>query len=159
MNRVTTIFLKLSVFVIGAVVLAICVFGLPSLAKEASTYPPFVPYIYAVIAGFYLSAFPFYFALFQALKLLSYIDGNKAFSVLSVGALKNIKYCALAICFLCTASMPFYYYMAELDDAPGLILIGGVFVFASFVVGVFAALLEKLLKDAIVMKSEIDLTV
>jgi hypothetical protein len=159
MNRVTTLLLRLSVFVIGAVVLAMCIFGLPAIAKEANDFPPFVPYVYSIITGFYLSAFPFFYALYQALKLLGYIEGNNAFSDLSVNALKDIKYCALAICFLCTASMPFYYFMAELDDAPGLILIGGVFVFASFVVGVFAALLQMLLKDAIDMKSEIDLTV
>ena len=55
--------------------------------------------------------------------------------------------------------MPLIYYAAEVDDAPGLILIGMVIIFASFVVAVFAAVLQKLLKNAIDIKSENDLTV
>lgn len=55
--------------------------------------------------------------------------------------------------------MPFFYLLAEKDDAPGIILIGMVFVFAAFVVAVFAAVLQKLLKNAIDIKSENDLTV
>ncbi len=55
--------------------------------------------------------------------------------------------------------MPLIYYAAEVDDAPGLILIGMVIICASFVVAVFAAVLQKLLENAIDIKSENDLTV
>jgi hypothetical protein len=49
--------------------------------------------------------------------------------------------------------------VAERDDAPGIILIGLVIIFASMVIGVFAAVLQKLLTNAIEIKSENDLTV
>ena len=107
----------------------------------------------------YVSAIPFYFALYQAFKLLSYIDKNKAFSELSVKALKNIKYCAITISSLYVVVMPLFYLIAELDDAPGLILIGMVIIFASMVIAVFAAVLQRLLQEAIDIKSENDLTV
>jgi hypothetical protein len=107
----------------------------------------------------YSAAIPFYFALYQAFKLLSYIDKNKAFSELSVKALKNIKYCAITISALYVVIIPFVYLVAEKDDAPGLIIIGMVPIFASMVVAVFAAVLQKLLKNAIDIKSEYDLTV
>ncbi|EGW41794.1 hypothetical protein DOT_0212 [Desulfosporosinus sp. OT] len=55
--------------------------------------------------------------------------------------------------------MPFFYLVGEKDDAPGLILLGLVITFAPTVIAVFAAVLEKLLKDAIDIKSENDLTV
>lgn len=55
--------------------------------------------------------------------------------------------------------MPLFYLMAEADDAPGIIVIGLVMIFASMVIGVFAAVLQKLLKEAIDIKSENDLTV
>ncbi|MGO4375941.1 DUF2975 domain-containing protein, partial [Paenibacillus sp. MCAF20] len=45
------------------------------------------------------------------------------------------------------------------DDAPGIILVGMVLIFASLVIAVFAAVLQKLLKEAIDIKSENDLTV
>jgi hypothetical protein len=44
--------------------------------------------------------------------------------------------------------MPFFYIFAELDDAPGVILIGMLFIFASMVIAVFAAVLQRLLQEA-----------
>ena len=49
--------------------------------------------------------------------------------------------------------------MAEVDDAPGLIILGMVIIFASMVIAVFAAVLQRLLQEAINIKSENDLTV
>ncbi|MNL82789.1 hypothetical protein D3C87_2102590 [compost metagenome] len=55
--------------------------------------------------------------------------------------------------------MPLFYLLGEKDDAPGIIVIGMVIVFASMVIAVFAAVLQKLLNEAIDIKSENDLTV
>jgi len=55
--------------------------------------------------------------------------------------------------------MPLFYLFAEKDDAPGVILIGMVIIFASMVIAVFAAVLQKLLKNVLDIKSENDLTV
>ena len=55
--------------------------------------------------------------------------------------------------------MPIFYLIAEADDAPGIILIGMVIIFAALVIAVFAAVLQKLLQEAIDIKSENDLTV
>ena len=49
--------------------------------------------------------------------------------------------------------------MAELDDAPGLGVIALAFVCMPLVIATFAAVLEKLLQNAIDIKSENDLTV
>ncbi|ASS71471.1 DUF2975 domain-containing protein [Bacillus atrophaeus] len=160
MKRGTTLFLKIAVFLIGIPVLALCIFLVPEIANFAAELYPDIVYIkYLVLINLYASAIPFYFALYQAFKLLSYIDKNKAFSELSVRALKNIKYCAMTISILFVVGMPLFYLMAEKDDAPGIILIGLVVIFASMVIAVFAAVLQKLLKEAIDIKSENDLTV
>ena len=153
-----TLFLKAVVFLIGIPVLALCLFGLPWLANHPVN-PDYAHMLYPTLIGIYATAIPYYFALYQAFKLLSYIDKNKAFSELSVKALKNIKYCAIIISSLYVVMMPFFYLVAEKDDAPGLIIIGMVPIFASMVVAVFAAVLQKLLKNAIDIKSENDLTV
>ncbi|MCY8484739.1 DUF2975 domain-containing protein [Bacillus atrophaeus] len=160
MKRGTTLFLKIALFLIGVPVLALCIFLVPEIANFAAELYPDIVYIkYLVLINLYASAIPFYFALYQAFKLLSYIDKNKAFSELSVRALKNIKYCAITISILFVVGMPLFYLMAEKDDAPGIILIGLVVIFASMVIAVFAAVLQKLLKEAIDIKSENDLTV
>lgn len=145
---------------IGIPILALCIFLVPKIANYSAELLPNIAYIkYLVFIYLYVTAIPFYFALYQAFKLLSYIDKNKAFSGLSVRALKNIKYCAVTISIFYAAGMPVFYLMAEIDDAPGIIVIGLVIIFASMVIAVFAAVLQKLLKEAIDIKSENDLTV
>ncbi|MFF2286607.1 DUF2975 domain-containing protein [Peribacillus butanolivorans] len=156
----TTLFLKIAVILIGIPVLALCIFLVPEIAKFAAELYPDMTYIkYLVLIDLYASAIPFYFALYQAFKLLSYIDKNKAFSELSVRALTKIKYCAITISILYVVGMPLLYLIAELDDAPGIILIGLVIIFASMVIAVFAAVLQRLLQEAIDIKSENDLIV
>jgi hypothetical protein len=160
MKQGTTFFLKIAVFLIGAPVLALCIFGLPILAKEAvESNSEFAYILYGIVIVMYVSAIPFFIALYQAFKLLSYIDKNKAFSELSVKALKNIKLCAITISGLYVIGMPFIFMFGQLDDAPGVVLIGLLFIFAPMVIAVFAAVLQRLLQEAIQIKSENDLTV
>ncbi|OKP65729.1 hypothetical protein A3842_30290 [Paenibacillus sp. P3E] len=160
MERGTTLFLKVAVIVIGLPVLALCIFAVPEIGNFAAELYPDMTYIkYLVLIDLYASVIPFYLALYQAFKLLGYIDKNKAFSELSVRVLKNIKYCAITFSALYVAGLPLFYLMADMDDAPGIIVIGLLMIFASMVIAVFAAVLQKLLKEAIDLKIENDLTV
>lgn len=160
MERGSTLFLKIAVILMGLPVLAVCIFVVPDIAiYSAELYPDFAIIKYLMFIVMYGAAIPYYVALYQAFKLLSYIDKNKAFSQLSVLALKNIKFSAIAISILYVLGMPLFYLFAERDDAPGIILIAAVFVFVPLVVAVFAAVLQRLLQVAINIKSENDLTV
>jgi hypothetical protein len=163
MKRGSTLFLKLAVILMGIPVLAACLFLLPQIANEANEAAEkgsdlaFV--VYGTLMVMYVSAVPFYFALYQSFNLLSYIDKNQAFSELSVKALKKIKNCAITISALYVVALPLVYIMAEVDDAPGRIIVGMVPIFASMVIAVFAAVLQRLLKEAIDIKEENDLIV
>ncbi|OQP16129.1 DUF2975 domain-containing protein [Geobacillus zalihae] len=155
-----TLFLKASLVLIGLPVLALCVFLVPALAKVAVKLVPAFPWIkYFVYVVFEASALPFYFALYQAFRLLVYIDRNDAFSEASVKALKTIKHCAVAISGLHLLALPLFYLFAEKGDAPGVIFVGLIVPFASLVIAVFAAVLQKLLQQAIEIKQENELTV
>ena len=109
--------------------------------------------------GMYVPAIPFFFALHQAYALLNLIDKNEAFSESSVRAFRNIKYAGLTISALYTAGMPYIFYLGDTDDAPGVVALGFVIIFASFVIATFAAVLQKLIQTAMDIKSENDLTV
>ncbi|MDF2587642.1 MAG: putative rane protein [Anaerocolumna sp.] len=156
--KLETLFLKIAVVIIGIPVFVLCILGLFRIISDAVN-PEYASLLYPILVGMYASTIPFFFALIQTLRLLTCIDKNKAFSDLSVKALKNIKYCAFTISIVYVVEMPFFYLLAEKDDTPGIILIGMGFVFASFVVAVFAAVLQKLLNNAIEIKEENDLTV
>ena len=160
MEKVTTLFLKIAVILLGVPVLALCIFLVPKIGNFAGELYPDIAYMKSlVLIDMYAAAIPFYFALYQAFTLLSYIDKNQAFSELSVKALKNIKYCAITISTLYLLGMPLYYLMAKRVDPPGIIPIGLVIILASMVIAVFAAVLQRLLQEAINIKSENDLTV
>ena len=154
-----TIFLKVVVVLLGLPVLALCIFAVPVLADFPEWLPKFAYLQYPFLSGVYGAAVAFFFALYQTLKLLSYIEKNHAFSDLSVKALKNIKQCAITISSLYVLEMPILLLMGDADDSPGIVAIGVVIIFASIVIAVFAAVLQKLLINAIDIKSENDLTV
>lgn len=158
MNRGTTLFLKLAVIIMGLPVITLGIFGLYDLANNPVN-PNYTYILYPIIIGMYLSMIPYFGALYQSFKLLSYIDKNEAFSQMSVNALQKIKFCAMIISGLYVLILPFVYFVAEIDDAPGLIIVGMVPIFAALVIAVFAAVLQRLLQDAINIKSENDLTV
>lgn len=154
MKQGATIFLRGTVLLIGAIVLALCIFVLPQAISSDNTgnYRP-------ILLGMYIPAIPLFVALYQTLKLLRYIDKDKVFSDASVSALKYIKSCALIISTLFAAGMPYIFYVADKDDAPGVAALGFVIIFASFVIAVAAAVFQRLLQNAIDIKSENDLTV
>ncbi len=158
MKRVSTMFLKAVILFMSLAVLAICVFALPSLGKEAED-PRFVAMLKPILISMYITLVPLLFAFYQTFKLLNYIDTNQAFSNLSVKVLQNIKYCAIAIAVIYTATLPFFYRLADIDDAPGLVIVGMFFVFAPMVIAMFAAVLQKLFQNALDMKAENELTV
>lgn len=160
MKRGTTLFLKLAVILIGLPIVALCVIGLPIVIKNSIAHPwELNKFLYPIFAGMYITAVPFFYALYQAMILLNYVDKGKAFSQESVTSLNRIKWSALTISLIYIILMPLFFIIGDLDDAPGVIVIGMVFTFAPAIVAVLAAVLQRLLKEAIEIKSENDLTV
>ncbi|MCU4714173.1 DUF2975 domain-containing protein [Bacillus cereus] len=159
LNRSSTTFLKVIIFLVGIAVLALCIFLVPEMANfAANLYPNITLIKYLAFIVMYGAAVPFYVALYQAFNLLQYIDENTAFSELSVKALKNIKRCAVTISGLYVLGLPLFHFIAKKMDPP-IGLVGLIIVFASLVIAVFAAILQRLLQEAINIKSENDLTV
>ena len=159
MKQVTTLFLKLAVIFIGIPVLALCIFLVPHMANFVTKlYPNIAAMKYLVFIVMYGATVPFYFALYEAFNLLRYIDENTAFSELSVKALKNIKCCAITISGLYVLGLPLFHFIAKKVDPP-IGLMGLIIIFASMVIAVFAAVLQRLLQEANNIKSENDLTV
>lgn len=150
MKRYSTLYLKVALFLLALPVLALCLLWLPS-GVDFLGFP--------ILAGVYMTALLFFAILFQAYQLLTAIDRGEAFSAISVQFLRRIKRCAFAISGIYAVLAPFLYPIADADDAPGLLAFPLIFLFAASVVGVFAAVLERLLLDAVQLKTENDLTV
>jgi hypothetical protein len=162
MKRASTFFLKAVLIIIALGMLVFAFFAFPSIWKGVVVEWPALTvtyFLYPGLIAIFTTAVPFLFALFQAFKLLQYIDTNNAFSALSIRALRTIKYSAISMTVLYALAMPLIFLVAELDDAPGLILIYSAFACAPLVVATFAAVLQKLVQHAIDLKSENELTI
>ncbi|MCG1010891.1 DUF2975 domain-containing protein [Salinicoccus sp. ID82-1] len=158
MKRGSSLFLKAAVVLMALPVLAGFVYLIYFLLGNPIN-PEYALILYPIVIGILLTVLPYLFALVQGFKLLNYIDRKDAFSNLSVKALQKIKISAFIISGIYFIILPFVYIAAEIDDAPGLILMGMVPVFAALVIAFFAAILEKLLDEAINIKTENELTV
>ena len=163
MKKSSTLLLKAAVILMGIPVLVLAVvlwWQIGTVAMEEAFKGATLGYIIlGILTGMTLSMMPYYASLYQAFKMLTYIDGNEAFSALTVAALKKIKKYALIICGLYVLISPLVFAVAQWDDAPGLVILGMVPAFAALVVALFAAVLQRLLQEAIEMKSENELTV
>ena len=158
MKNAATLFLRIVLTLGSLFVLAFIILVTPEFIDELVSYSP-VWFHIPIIIGMYLAALPFYFAVYQTFKLLHYIDDNKAFSKLSVKALKKIKYAALILSAIYAAITPFFYIIAQAEDAPGVLMISLVITGAGLVVATFAAVIQMVLGQAINLKKENDLTV
>ena len=93
-------FLKVIILLAGIAVFALCIW-LPVLAvRDARVHPNTAYFLIPFLVCAYGFCISLSVALYQAFKLLSYIENNNAFTELSFNALKIIKNCANTVIFL-----------------------------------------------------------
>lgn len=159
MKRGSTLLLKIVISLIGLLVMALLLW-FPTIEGRNANADLFTIYFRdPFLAYVYLGSTPFFMALYQGIKLLGYIEQNKAFSSASVTALRNIKYCALIISGFIIVAIPSLLIFVEQDDAPGGVVIGIVILGTTIVTATAAAVFQKLFQNAVNIKSENDLTV
>ncbi|MBK6347388.1 MAG: DUF2975 domain-containing protein [Bacteroidales bacterium] len=159
MKRISTVFLQAVVVLIGLATLAIMI-RLPLTEGRAANLDLFSIYTDPLILYVYASSTAFFAALYKAFRLLGYIGHNRVFSSDSVKALKSIKYCAIALGVLIVgAGMYIRIFHSNEDDPAGFLGMCIVTTFAAAVVATAAAVFERLLQNAIDIKSENDLTI
>lgn len=158
-KRISIIFLQAVIVLIGIVALAIMIrFPMTEGRAENSDlfsiyFDPFILYGYALSIAFFV-------ALYKAFKLLGYIGQNKLFSLNSVRTLSSIKYCAIILTIsIVLAGLYIRIFHNEEDDPAGFLAMCIVITFASVAVATVVAVFEKILQNAVDLKSENDLTI
>ena len=158
MKRSPTIFLQVVIVLIGVGTLVLMLWephiegrNVHATLFEIYFKDPFLAYAY-------IASIPFFVALYQAFKVLAYVRQNKTFSQATVNALRTIKYCAIAIIGFVAVGVIFLIF-ADKDDRPAGVFMRILITFASLVIATAAAVLERILQNAVDIKSENDLTV
>ncbi|HRH41232.1 MAG TPA: DUF2975 domain-containing protein [Pyrinomonadaceae bacterium] len=158
MNRSATIFLQIVIVLIGIGAVAILVWEPQFEGRNAHSTLFQIYFNDPFLAYAYIASIPFFVALYQAFKVLGYTGQNQIFSPAAVKALRVIKYCAIAIIVFVAGAEIFILLNSE-EDKPGGIVIGIIISFGSIVIATAAAIFERILQNAVEIKSENDLTV
>jgi hypothetical protein len=158
MKRSSTIFLQIVIVLIGIGALAFLL-GEPHIEGRNEHATLFEIYFKdPFLAYAYIASIPFFVALYQAFRVLAYVRKDAAFSLATVKALRTIKYCALAIIGFVAGSVVFMPF-SDPDDRPPGVVMRILVAFGSIVVATAAAMFERILQNAVDIKSEHDLTV
>lgn len=158
MKRSSTLFLKVVLFLIATGVLA----GLawfPQTEGAAKNLDLISIYTDPFIIYIYVGSIPFFVGIYQAFKLLNLIDANKAFSQAAVNTLKNMKYASLILIGFIALALVYIRFFVHGEDSAGPTALGIVVSFAVAVIATAAGVFQKLLQNAVDIKSENDLTV
>lgn len=157
-KRGSTLFLKAVIVLIAIGALAAMI-RFPQTEGRAAHLDLVSIYLDPFIIYGYIASIPFFVALYRALELLGYVDNNQVFSQSAVNAVRNIKYCALTISGFIVVGILSIRVFANGDDPAGPTALGILATFASIVIATGAAVIERLLQNAVDIKSENDLTV
>jgi hypothetical protein len=158
MKRSSTIFLQVVIVLIGIGTLVLLLWephieGRNVHATLVQIYfrDPFLAYAYTASIAFFA-------VLHQAFKVLGYVRRNKVFSQEAVRALRSIKVCAIAIIGF-VAGAEIFIMLSNSDDRAGGVFMGVLITFGACVIATAAAMFERILENAVAIKSENDLTV
>jgi hypothetical protein len=160
MKRLSTIFLQIVIVLVGIGVLAALLYepqveGRNVNATQFEIYfkDPFLAYIY-------LAFVPFFIGLYQAIKLLGFARRNEVFSDAAVRAFRTIKYCGFATAIFIIGALAYIFiFVRGTDDVAGGVAMGGFITFVSAIIATAAAVFERVLQNAVDIKSENDLTI
>jgi uncharacterized membrane protein YuzA (DUF378 family) len=154
----STTFLKVIIFLIGIAVLALCFFWLPVIAIREPKAHPGVYSLYPLLGYAYGCCIAFSVALYQAFRLLTYIERNNAFSELSLKSLKVIKKSALTTIFFIVLGIVYLKVLAKVtgDDPAGPISLSLMGILATSIITAIVDVLQKLLKNLLDTKPKND---
>jgi hypothetical protein len=158
MKRSSTAFLQIVIVLIGIGALALMLWEPQIEGRNAHATVFEIYFKDPFLAYAYVASIPFFVALCQGFKVLGYAGQNKIFSQAAVKALRTIKYCAIAIIGFVAVSVIFFMF-SDPDDRPAGVFMRILITFPSIVVATAAATFERILQNAVDMKSENDLTV
>lgn len=96
---------------------------------------------------------------FFLLRLVKTFPSKETFTKKSLKLSSKIRSCLLCITILAFGILPKFYQIADMSDSPGILLIAFVLLFIPFFIYILSNILIDLLKQAIYLKNDYDLTV
>ena len=149
MKSSSALFLQVAIVLIGIGTLALMLWEphIEGRNAHAGTFEiyfkdPFLAYVY-------VGSTPFFVALYRAFGLFGHVRQNRAFSQVTVDALRAIKHCAIAIIGFVAIGVVFIIMFGDKDDRPAGVFMSFLVTFASSVIATAAAIFARNLQNAL----------
>lgn len=149
MKSSSALFLQVATVLIGIGVLALMLWEphLEGRNAHATTFEiyfkdPFLAYAY-------VGSTPFFVALYRAFGLFGHVRKNRVFSQVTVGALRTIKHCAIAIIGFVAGGVVFIIMFGDKDDRPAGVFMSFLITFAASIIAIAAAMFARNLQNAL----------
>lgn len=143
---------------LGVFVLGVFVFPhLPASLQGEFSLSPLLSLIFT--GGIYLSAIAFYFASYEAWKILKNVASFSKFSKQTAIALRKMKWEIFAMSLSYCLLLPTFYIIGDIEDAPGIILFSGAIVVFPLLMSLFLGVLQELFERATLLQEENDATI
>ncbi|TCP67295.1 DUF2975 domain-containing protein [Baia soyae] len=157
-KRGSTTFLKVIIFLIGIGMLALCIWLPEAAVRDARVHPDTAYFLIPFLVCAYGFCISLSVALYQAYKLLTYIEKSHAFSESSLNSLKIIKKCAFTVIFLILLGLVNLKVLSIVtgDDPAGPISLGLMGIFVISIITAIMDVLQKPLKNFLELNTEND---
>lgn len=100
---------------------------------------------YSVLLTAYLIFIPTLLILFHALRILRYMSMTPPAFPLITASIQSMKLCFYIVTILTTCLFPVFFYIGQIDDAPGLIVIGMGLILTPLTFGITLSCIQHLL--------------
>jgi Protein of unknown function (DUF2975) len=154
MKSSSALFLQVAIVLIGLAALALLLWEphLEGRNAHATTFEiyfkdPFLAYAY-------VGATPFFVALYRAFGLFGHVRQTRAFSQVTVDALRAIKQCAITLIGFVAGGVVFIILCGDKEDRPPGVVMSFLIASASGVVAVAAARFARNLENTLRRRSE-----
>ena len=149
MKSSSALLLQVAIVLIGIVTLAFLLWEphIEGRNAHATTFEiyfkdPFLAYVY-------VGSTPFFVALYRAFGLFGHVRQNRAFSQVTVDALRNITRCAIAIIGFVAGAVVFIIVFGDKEDRPAGVFMSFLVTFASSIIAIMAAMFARNLQNAL----------
>jgi hypothetical protein len=142
MKKASILFLKVVILLVAVIVLAGMI-RFPQTEGRATNLDLISIYSDPLIIYSYIASIPFFIGLYQAFKLLNFIDTNKTFSQDGVNTLKNMRFASLSLIGFIALALLYIRFFVNGEDPAGPTALGIILILAFGVIATATGIFQK----------------
>lgn len=141
--------IKIIIILISTIILTLSIYGLIVYFNNGPFNPEYAKILYPPFIGVYVSTLLIYLCLFNIYRVIKNIEKKQGYSLSTYRYIVYIQLFSFQITIIYLFISYFIYKIADMDDAPGLILINILILLVSIIIYAGSLLLSRHVKEVI----------